>query len=132
MRGAHVNSFLCGNLLTTGVQSGCKALAQWAHWSDQLGSLSHTTSKFHKSLDVKIVQSDTILVRLEVKWVQGWHSDLPSLLWISGTEILSPMQETSRGDCILKCFIRLIAEDWVYFLVSRGSSLHLSHGSGKA
>lgn len=65
-------------LLTTGIPSGCKALA---HWWDQLWSFSHITSKFHQRLDVKIAQSDTILVRLEVKWVQGWQywSTLPSL-----------------------------------------------------
>lgn len=82
LRVEHVMStceqFPVWKLLTTGIQSGCKALA---HRWDQLWSFSHTTSKFHQRLDVKIAQSDTILVRLEVKWVQGWQfwSTLPSL-----------------------------------------------------
>lgn len=42
------------------------------------------------------------------------------------------MQEISYWDCILKCFLHLIAEAWGYFLVSRGSILHLSLCSGKA
>lgn len=42
------------------------------------------------------------------------------------------MQEISYCNCILKYFINLISEAWVYFQASRGSSLHLSHCSGKA
>lgn len=33
---------------------------------------------------------------------------------------------------MIKCFIHLIGEVWVYFLLSRGCSLHLSPCSGKA